>query len=191
MPTPHPTPPQPPALLCADWYCQSHCYRQWLSAQVSGAYQTHKRLKTTLFIYSDETRCVFLWYAPFSSYKTTLKEVKQWKMRCRMLICFWLSCVVLLWCLVLGRIQHWTPKQHSKTAQPKADKYHTSHFSLFSWHVCNSGTPSKDLLTPEHFYLSTYDQHTICFGSHVEPQSANTKSSSFKHNCFYPPSQIW
>ena len=99
-------------------------------------------------------------------------------MTCRMLICFWWSCVVLLWCLVLGRIQHWTHKQHSKTAQPKADKYHTSHFSLFSRHVLQLWNPVRRSADPwaflsintrstHHFYLSTHDQHTIFIYQHM------------------------
>ena len=87
-------------------------------------------------------------------------------LRYRILICYWLSCFVMLfWCPVFGRIavlfccfdvhavfgritvllycfdvqcyeqpfcKCWTPKQHNKTAEPKADKCPTSHFSPFN-----------------------------------------------------------
>ena len=38
-------------------------------------------------------------------------------------------------CPAFGRqtFKHWTPKQHNKTAQLKADKYLTSHFLLFKY----------------------------------------------------------
>ena len=63
------------------------------------------------------------------------------------LCCFGVQCfVVLFWCLMFGCVvlvsnawtnktntkhasKHWTPKQHNKTAQPKADKDPTFHFS--------------------------------------------------------------
>ena len=55
--------------------------------------QKTNKQKTTRLIMTKHNMRIFWGYAPFSSCKAT---VKRWKMRCRILICFWLSCFVVL-----------------------------------------------------------------------------------------------
>ena len=86
----------------------------------------HKMLKRTLLsIVTKHNMHIFRVSLFFASYKSTLKQLNG--ENCYVgyiyIICFWLSCFVLLfWCLV----------QNTITKQLKANKYPTYHFPLFS-----------------------------------------------------------
>ena len=61
--------------------------------------------------------------------------------------------------------KHWTPKQHNETAQPKADKYPTSHFSLFNRFFFS--LQKRDYDKNSHVMFSHNEQHSfkpfMCF----------------------------
>ena len=61
-----------------------------------GKIQTHERFIRMLLITTKHNMWIFT-AIPLSSYKTTRKQVKWWKVKCRSkpFIWFWLSCVVL------------------------------------------------------------------------------------------------